>query len=80
MQGRILDKSASGGQAGMTDKFGLTYELLSKELQIFKSLSNILPTILRYLQKKGFPKEEKYGMISRMKISTGILESLLKGG
>jgi hypothetical protein len=33
-----------------------------------------------YKIKKGFPKEEKYGMISRMKISTGTLESLLKGG
>jgi len=33
-----------------------------------------------YKIKKGFPKGEKYGMISRMKISTGTLESLLKGG
>jgi hypothetical protein len=51
MQGRIPDKSASGGQAGMTDKFGLTYEILSKELQIFKSLAKNLPTILRYLPR-----------------------------
>jgi hypothetical protein len=30
--------------------------------------------------KKGFPKKERYGMISQKKISTGTLESLLKGG
>jgi hypothetical protein len=60
MQGRIPDKSASGGQAGMTYKFGLTYEILSKELQIFKSLAKNLPNILRYLQnKKRISKKRK---------------------
>jgi len=33
-----------------------------------------------YKIKKGFPKEERYGMISQKKINTGTLKSLLKGG
>ena len=54
------DARKDSRQAGMTDKFGLTYEILSKELQRFKSLSKVLPTILRYLRnKKRISKRRK---------------------